>query len=375
MNRCQRLIACINHQDVDKIPLMYRALPAVSQEIFEYFNFIGDFNENMSKLIERLCLDNLMLSKRLIYKESAKNRNTSISSTYIVPEYTGPVDESIAEVRDPELSYTWGIGTKLKSTRTHEYIEYGAVNPMKEFTTIKEIEDYPNPKLNNFDLSDVKIIPNLKNEYLFGTGVLNYLFFLCCWLRGTEKFLIDMIAEPVIAEAIVNKVGEFAVRLNRKILEHIGSELDWYFIWDDVADTEGLMFSSKLWKKYFKKWYIALFEDAKKYNLMIFFHICGNINEILPDLIDIGVKIIDPIQTSARDMDLKTLKKRYGKNICFHGGIDVLKFLPNATVEEIKKYVSGAKKLFGNKGGLILGPSHVILPQTPIKNIIAIYED
>lgn len=373
MNRRERLIASINNQEVDRIPMMYRALPEISEELFRYYGLSGTFNEKMVKLEDKLNIDPLV---------------DSPVGIYFLPAYIGLVDESIVEARDVDMSFSWGIGTKLIKTKTHEYVQYGATHPMYDFTTVKEIEDYPTPNLDDFDLhagsysgtilqeeSNVKTIPDLKKDYLVGTGAMSYLFMLCCYLRGMDKFLMDMIAEPKIAEAIVNKVGGFSVKLNRKILKYIGNELDWYAIWDDIADTKSMMFNVSLWRKYFKKWFAILIEDAKKYNLFSFYHLCGNINDVIPDLIEIGVQVLDPIQTSARDMDLKSLKKRYGRNLCFHGGIDVQFLLPKGTVGDVKQYVKVVKKLFGFNGGLILGPSHRILTDIPVQNIIAIYED
>jgi uroporphyrinogen decarboxylase len=86
-----------------------------------------------------------------------------------------------------------------------------------------------------------------------------------------------------------------------------------------------------------------------------------------------GVDILDPVQTSAKNMELSSLKKQYGKDLCFHGGLDIQRFLPYATPEEVREKVKNIKDLFEGQGGLILGPSHYITNDTPIENILAIY--
>ena len=88
-----------------------------------------------------------------------------------------------------------------------------------------------------------------------------------------------------------------------------------------------------------------------------------------------GVDILDPVQVSAKNMELENLKKKFGKDICFHGGIDSQKFLPFAKPEEIKKEIKKIKKLFENNGGIILGPSHYLTPDIPVENIIVMYKD
>jgi uroporphyrinogen decarboxylase len=168
-------------------------------------------------------------------------------------------------------------------------------------------------------------------------------------------------------------LNTFAVELNKKILMRIGNQVDVYRLWDDVAMQDQMILSPSLWDKYLKKWYKPLFSDAKKYGLKVMYHCCGSFHPIIPSLIDIGVDILDPIQTNALGMDLENLKRLYGKYLCFHGGIDVQHLIPFGSIEEIRKTVKSAKALFNLEGGLILGPSHEITPDTPIENILAIY--
>jgi uroporphyrinogen decarboxylase len=186
---------------------------------------------------------------------------------------------------------------------------------------------------------------------------------------------MDLILNEHYAQTLLNKIGEFMVSFNERNLGSIGKYIDLYGIWDDFADQESLMISPQLWRKYFKPWYKILIDEAKKYDLLVCFHICGSCVEVIPDLIDMGVDILDPVQVSAKNMELESLKKKFGKNICFHGGIDSQKFLPFAKPEEIKKEIKKIKKLFDRDGGIILGPSHYLTPDIPIENIIVMYKD
>ena len=140
-----------------------------------------------------------------------------------------------------------------------------------------------------------------------------------------------------------------------------------------MAMQDNMMISHDIFMEFFYPWYKKLFAGAKKYGLITFFHICGNANDIIGDLIDIGVDVLDPVQVSAKDMDLAGLKKEYGRHISFHGGIDVQGFIQNADIDEIIAYVKKTEAMFLNSGGLILGPSHEITPDTPIENILAVY--
>ena len=363
MTRKERIVAAINHNEVDKIPLMYRAREEMNRKLFNFLGFKDNNYKNVINFNNSLNIDNLIEER-----EVAKDK-----FTHLIPKYIGPLNNDIVEIKDSDLSYVWGLGTKLVKTKYEEYIFWGATTPMKDFTSIKEIENYPSPKLEYFDFSEMKIYPELKKEFFYGTGILSYLFMLSSWLRGMENFLMDMITGSKIAEAIVNKIGEFAVIINDEILNRFGEDLEYYAIWDDVASQQNMIMDPSLWRKYFKKWYKILIDNARKHNLIICYHLCGNITPIIPDLIEIGVQVLDPIQTSARNMDLLNLKKRFGKDLCFHGGIDVQQLLPKGTVNDIRLTVKQIKEIFELNGGLILGPSHRITPDTPIKNILALY--
>jgi len=177
-----------------------------------------------------------------------------------------------------------------------------------------------------------------------------------------------------LAEAIVKEVGDFCLEFNRRELKGFGKKAEWYSMWDDVAGQYGLMFSPDIFKKFFLPVYKELIANAKKYNLIFSWHCCGNVNEILPLMIDTGIDVFDVVQTSAKDMELENIHKLYGRSVCLHGGIDVQKLLIQGSPASIKEEVKKVIDLWGNNGGVILGPSHEALPETPIENVLAIYE-
>lgn len=145
-------------------------------------------------------------------------------------------------------------------------------------------------------------------------------------------------------------------------------------MWDDVAGQHDVFLKPELLRKYFIPIYKRLIENAKKYNLIFSWHCCGNVNKILPMMIDAGIDVFDVCQTSAKDMEIEIVYKTYGKRICIHGGLDVQKLLVFGKPKDIKEEIKKIINLWNNNGGLILTPSHEALPETPIENILAIYE-
>jgi uroporphyrinogen decarboxylase len=290
--------------------------------------------------------------------------------TRLAPAYTGPTSED----HGSHLDHVWGLIPQQVSTKDITYVDW-INHPMADFTSVSEVESYPAPDIEDFDFSGMVVDEELKKKVIYSVGKLNHIFMLASRLRGMDRFLLDMAMDPAFAEALVTRVAQFAVELNRRALEQVGEKVDHYVLWDDIAMQNGMMMSPEHWEKYFRKWYEALYGEAKKYGLKIIYHCCGSFHPIIPTLIDIGVDILDPVQTSAREMDLATLKKRYGNNVCWHGGIDVQQLLPHGTVEQIRSTARQAKEIFGNGGGIVLGPSHEITPDTPVENILAIYEE
>jgi uroporphyrinogen decarboxylase len=193
------------------------------------------------------------------------------------------------------------------------------------------------------------------------------------YLRGIDKMFMDLALNKSYSEMLLEKIGAFMLQFHKKNMSCIGDKIDLYGIWDDFADQDGLMISPDMWRKYYKPWDRLLIEEAKKYGLLVCFHVCGNCTDIIPDLIEMGVDILDPVQVSAKDMDLLNLKRRFGKHICLHGGLDAQKLLINRSPYEIKEEVKRINEIFAQSGGLILGPSHYFTSDIPLENILAIY--
>ena len=174
---------------------------------------------------------------------------------------------------------------------------------------------------------------------------------------------------------LIGKIGEFMLEFCIRNLDSIGDEIDLYGFWDDFATQDDLMISRELWQKFYKPWHKKMIEAVKSKGLLVCYHICGNCTKVIPDLIEMGVDILDPVQVAARDMEISGLKRQFGRDICFHGAVDAQKLLTQGTPEEIRKEVRRIESVFDGEGGIILGPSHYITADTPTENILAIYKD
>ena len=389
MNKKERAISAIKFKGVDRIPTAYRGIDYLSRSLMKYlgFNNYSNIEKQYKVFLKELGAD------------FWSNGQCPGAYSFFIPRCNYKIkDTSI--FKDSAYFYVLDIKSEIKNIVKYDFntIVWWNNPPLANIENKSELnKGFLTSKLDYFEFNnfynklelDVKsgfkntgVDRNfLKFEYFKNSsedficmGSLNEVFMICCYLRGMEKFLIDLASNIKLAEHIIGEVGEFCIEFNKRELEGFGKKAEWYSMWDDVADQYNLIFKPELFKKYFVPVYNELIKNVKKYNLIFSWHCCGNVNEILPMMIDAGIDIFDVVQTSAKDMELDKIHKKYGSSVCLHGGIDVQNLLVFGKPEDIKTEVKKIINLWGNSGGIILAPSHEALPETPIENILAIYE-
>jgi len=197
---------------------------------------------------------------------------------------------------------------------------------------------------------------------------------ISCMLRGFEEFMLDLITNEKFVFALVEKELELLMGFYGTALDAVGQYVQIVETSDDYGMQNGPMFSPSLYKKFFKKAHRKLNDFIKsKTKAKILFHSCGSARAFIPDFIDAGIDILNPIQTSAADMNLKEIKKEFGKYLCFHGGIDVQRVLSGG-LKEIEENIKEIIGIMSIGGGYILAPTHNIQPDIPPGNIVAMYK-
>lgn len=389
MNKKERAINAIKLKKVDRIPIVYRGIKTISENLMKYFGFndYENFAKNYKSFLQMLGVDFWGMGHNICFFSS------------FCPKYKGKKPKK-PYIEDMLLYYTIGINSIEKKIEEFNFAYPHFIDPpLAHIERVDEIKkDFLTSKLDLFDFknfqnlyyyhkdktrlsedknnfADTMTINSLKNENEFiGLGTFNSPFIMCSYLRGMEQFLMDIVINKKLAEFLINKVSEFIQEFNIRELESFGREADQYNSWDDVADQKSTIIRPDLFRKYFLPVYKKLIENSKKYNLIFTWHCCGNVNEVLPMMIDAGIDVLNVVQTSAKDMELEKVYKAYGKYICFDGGIDVQELLVSKKAEDIKEEVKKVFDLWGKRGGIILGPSHEIVPGTPFDNILTLFK-
>lgn len=252
------------------------------------------------------------------------------------------------------------------------------VHPLASLTDWEEVFFYPVPDLPREFFKELR--PELEAHKQKGKAVIvnciGSVFEFSWYLRGFPQFMLDLATVPSMACAIMDILLEFQIRQFDELLKNVGDLVDVVLVGDDLATQKGPLVSPETYRKYIKPRQKTLYAFIKeRTEAPLFYHSCGAIEPLLPDLIEIGVDIINPVQVSAQGMDTKRLKKIYGSELTFWGGIDTQRVLPFGTPEEVREEVRRRIDDLAPGGGYVLCAVHNIQADVPPENIVALYEE
>lgn len=192
-------------------------------------------------------------------------------------------------------------------------------------------------------------------------------------LRGMEDALLDMASDPALAFEMFGRCADFSILLGEAACRQY--PLDWFWTGDDVSGQRSMMMSPALWRELVKPHLARVFAVGKAHSLPVAYHCCGALRPIIPDLIEIGLDVLNPIQANCPGMDALDLKREFGRNIAFMGGVDTQEVLPFGSADDVRR--TTARLIDGmtaDGGGYILAASHTIPPNAPEENVFAMYE-
>jgi uroporphyrinogen decarboxylase len=218
----------------------------------------------------------------------------------------------------------------------------------------------------------------LKNKtdkaLLLGIGC--NLFEWGAFLRRLDQFLMDLLIEPLQVHNFLDALMESHLNTLSKTCEAVGDVIDIIKFGDDLGMTNGPFISNEIYREFFKPRHQILCDYVKSHSSMhTMLHCCGGIYELMPDLIDAGFEILNPIQINAANMEPERLKREFGKDVTFWGGgCDTSRILNRATPDEVRKHVLHNLEIFTKGGGYVFNTVHNIMPDVPPENIVAMFD-
>ena len=264
----------------------------------------------------------------------------------------------------------WGVGWKLQPYETPFGIgHYTEINfhPLAEDAAF-DLYQPPDPNRPELYQDSAKMIQDFKDEYWI-VGVTVTTIFETAWaLRGFEQMMMDMVLNPGLANNLLDIPYHYHLTAAKKL---VAMGIDMIWTGDDIGGQDTMIISPKMWRKFFKSRMANFVSELKEINpnLKVAYHTDGNVLPVIPDLIEIGIDVLNPIQPAS--MDPVQVKEQYGDKLCFWGSVDEQNTLPFGSPKDVQTEVLQRLKTIGKDGGLILAPTHHVQLDTPLENFWA----
>jgi uroporphyrinogen decarboxylase len=374
MTSRERVLTTINHEQPDRVPLVIGVSNATGIKMKPY--------KGIKKIIGVQAPDDYIydwpeLGTAEIDEETMRRLHSDVRGVLdLEPQKTRRWNCE----RDPHSDYvdSWGSG----QTEIMPDDWFPSVHPLRKARTVEDLDDYQGWP----DMSDPTRIAHVResarrlaeeNQYaILATPWLLFPFERAYAMQGMEVFLLNMAMDQEFARALLEKIADNCKQLMGPFLEELGDNVDIIKIGDDLGTQSSLMISPKMYREILKPIHADFISFIKaRTNAKILFHSDGDVALLIKDFIEMGVDILNPIQTSAGSMsDLPSLKKRFGSNIVFCGGIDTHRILPFGSAKEVREEVRRVIEILGPGGGCMIGAVHTVMNDVPPENVLAMVD-
>ncbi len=369
----ERVLAAIHHEEPDRVPICIGVSNATSMKMKPYRALKALLGIEAP---DRYVYDWPELGTALPDEATMRRLHSDVRGVLdLEPEHIRARNKA----RPPHTPYidSWGSG----QVELTEDVWFPGVHPLADATTIEAIETYPWP-----DMNDPTRVAHVRaqaqklreeGEYaIVGTPWLLFPFERAHAMQGLDRFMMNMVHHPDFAAALLRKITDVCKVLMGNFLRECGDLIDIIKIGDDLGTQSGLMISPKMYRRFLKPLHAEFIAFIKeRTDAKVFFHTDGDVFDLIPDFIEIGVDILNPVQTSAGRMaNLEELKRRYGQHIVFCGAIDTHRILPYGTPEEVRQEVRRVINILGPGGGYMVASVHTIMNDVPPENILAMVD-
>lgn len=354
----ERVMAAVRREEPDRIPVDYWAVDEVTSRLLSHFALT-----EKETLLRELGVDT-----RYVMGPSYLGQQMKVHDDGIVEDHWGVLRRPMTVQGMDRTGRGW--------TWTYKHVHR---SPLEAATTVREIEQYGRwPSADQWNYDGVKA--ECEAAAASGCAVINGGDRLdrtaqlkpAMYLRGTEQFMSDLVLEPAIAECILEHISEYYLAYNERVFQAARGTIDIFFMGDDMGTQTSTWVSPRMYRKFFKERFRKYNDLAHRYGLKTMYHTCGNVTKLIPDFIDCGLDVLQSLQPAA--MDIMFVKREYGRDLAFQGGVDIQEVMPKGTPETIAEHVSERAGILGAGGGYIFGTAHNLLPDVPTENAVALFE-
>jgi uroporphyrinogen decarboxylase len=370
----QRLLAALDHRQPDRVPIdlggnqtgihkvAYQSLLkllGLKEEIT-----IEDTVQQLAKPSEAV-LQRLHVDTRYVRAGGAK----SFAGGIVRRERDGRMWNDLTD----EFGVTWSMPDDFPN-----YFDISH-SPLAGLS-IEQIKAWPFPKGDDptrFEgLREQALLLKRATPYAVVSGISGVVYEICWYMRGLENLFIDMMEQPQVLETIIDRTLKFWMDWFHLFLDEVADVVDVIMIGDDLAGQNGPLFPPAVYRSIIKPRQKQLVQYIRsRTTAKIWYHSCGSVGEYIPDLLDNGIDILNPVQISAKSMDPAALKAQYGNRLSFWGGgIDAQHILPRATPQEVREHVRRNIEAFKPGGGYIFNNVHNIQADVPAENVVAMFD-
>ena len=355
MNAKERVRTTLAHKEPDRVPMALSASPWVVEKLKARLHATTD-----KELLELLHID--LFDMRGI---DLKGK--------VAPRYIGPTNVGISPDWSGDVLPLWGVKERIVETGQGKMYQQDEF-PLTEAESLEEVAAYSWPDPDWFDYRDLDKQLERWSEFAIvasGCSVFQHPTFV----RGMDKLFIDMIKNPQIADYLFTRFADFYYEYFARQFQVAGDLIDILRIADDLGGQNNLLISPQMIKRFFLPRLRRFAQLSKTYGIKLLLHTDGNIYPIIPQLIESGVEILDPLQPEATDMDPLRIKKEFGDQLTLMGAISVQHVLSTGSAKDVKEEVKRRIDQLAPGGGYILSPGHPVLQvDVPVENILAMYE-
>ena len=352
LNSWERVKLAIQHEETDRPPVDFAVAPELVDRLLKELSL-----SSHEELLELLGVD----------------------IRVVRPKYIGPKDR-FGELGVDALGATetttdiWGVVRTPVQNRFQTYSEI-VHHPLADAQSLDEIENFAWPSVDWYDFSHIEeqIKEWDRKQKRWITCAAGGAFESPWYMRGLEQYLMDLIENPELTGAIVRHVTDFYIEYGRRIFEASNGRLDMIETGGDLGTQQGMLLSPNLWRQRVKPGSYKLISTFAGYGVKTCYHSDGAIRPVIPDFIDMGLDVLDPIQPLAKGMDPILIKKDFGDRITLHGAIDEQELLPHAGANEVFEHTRRLAGMMSAGGGYILCASQILQADTPTENILAMY--